>query len=115
MFVCQGSPPSICEALPCRFTAEESDTTLVQNSFMSIPAVSHNGASAVRRAWLIRDLKRRGRSAALPPYGCRVASVRSRALRFCLSAFGVLWVCRLSCRARAFGSSRRGEVHHGTL
>src|SRR2546429_703893 len=65
IFVSQGSPHAICEVLPCRFTAEESDTILVQDSFMLIPAASHSGASAALTALPISGLKRRGRSAAL--------------------------------------------------
>src|SRR6266576_205577 len=63
---CQAqSPYAICEVLPCRFTAEESDTILVQDSFMLIPAASHSGVSSVLTALPISGLKRRGRSAAL--------------------------------------------------
>jgi len=66
---------------------------------MLIPAASHNGASAVLRAWLIRDLKRRGRM--------RVAVLSFRVWSFVGLAFEL--------SREAFGSSQRGEVHHGTL
>ena len=84
---------------------------------MLIPAASHNGASAVLTALLISDLKRRGRSAAPCPHmdaAWHCFPYESSGFVFPSLEFEGLGLA-VALSREAFGSSQRGEVHHGTL